>query len=125
MAKLSSTDIYGNLKVSGTIRGDDTGWIDMTLVNSWVFYGVPWSTPQYRRIGNIVYLKGLVGGGSSTTAIITTLPAGFRPNQGSIRVVQGALGPHRVTLSADGTVQPSTGASVTWVSLDDITFMVD
>jgi hypothetical protein len=63
---------------------EDTGWIDASglLVNSWV----PVNTPMYRKRGSTVMLRGRVSGGSSATALIFTLPVGFRPDD-SVRVI--------------------------------------
>lgn len=56
----------------------DTGWIDLTLSSGWTFQ-YSGDKPQYRRIGNIVYLRGLIDATSAAAGTIATLPAGFRP----------------------------------------------
>ncbi|WP_166139614.1 hypothetical protein [Nocardioides ochotonae] len=58
-------------------RTDDTGWIDVTLANSWVAYGTPYATPGYRRIGNRVHLRGVLKSG--TVGNMFRLPEGHRP----------------------------------------------
>lgn len=55
-----------------------SGWTQATLVNSWVNYGLTWDTAAYRKVGDIVYLRGLVKNGSIPGAIFT-LPSGYRP----------------------------------------------
>lgn len=57
--------------------GGDSGWVNLILLNSWTNYGAPYRTAQYRKIGNAIYLKGLVKGGG--TAPLGSLPIGFRP----------------------------------------------
>lgn len=53
----------------------DTGWVDITLVNGWtVASGL---TPQVRRVGRQVRIRGRVSGGSGA---ITTLDSQFRPD---------------------------------------------
>lgn len=57
-----------------------TAWANATLANGWTNYGGGAQVLQYRKIGDIVYLRGSLkspGGGAPVT--ITTLPAGFRP----------------------------------------------
>lgn len=57
----------------------DTGWLFPTLLNGWVNYtapGVDWGVASYRKIGNVVFIKGLIKSGSG---VIFVLPAGFRP----------------------------------------------
>jgi hypothetical protein len=57
-----------------------TPWTNLALVNGFT----PNSTPQYRRIGDIVYVTGSVfGSATAATTLIATLPVGFRP-QGTI-----------------------------------------
>lgn len=56
----------------------DSGWLDMTLAEGWTF---PYATdkPQYRKIGNRVYLRGLINGANTAGMTIATLPEGYRP----------------------------------------------
>lgn len=61
---------------------EDSGWIVPTLLNSWVNYQPgTWAVAAYRRIDQVIWLKGLVTGGN--TSIAFTLPEGFRPFEGS------------------------------------------
>lgn len=53
--------------------GSDTGWINLSLVNSWTAAG----NARYRRLNGVTYIELNVGGGSAAT--IATLPATFRP----------------------------------------------
>lgn len=54
--------------------------LPITLANGWVFFGEPFSSPQY-RIGadGKITLNGVIRAG--TTAVIGTLPAGYRPEK--------------------------------------------
>ena len=55
-------------------------WITAALVNSWVGFSASNPSLQYRKVGDVVQLRGLLKGGASG-ATITTLPAGYRPPQ--------------------------------------------
>ena len=70
-------------------------WTPFTFLNGWANLGNPWQGGGYRKIGDIVYLRGLVARGSALTAntplAIATLPAGYRP-----------LGNHIFTASCAG-----------------------
>lgn len=46
--------------------------------NSWVDFGGAFPTAQYRKVGDVVSIRGLVKSGASNTTIFT-LPVGFRP----------------------------------------------
>lgn len=54
-----------------------TAWVNFTLTNSWTNdSGAP--PAGYRKVNDIVYLRGSVSGGGSNTSL-GTLPVGFRP----------------------------------------------
>lgn len=98
----------------------DTGWTSLTLVNSWTVSGG--LTPQYRRIGNRVTLRGRTTGGSSTT--IATLPAGFRPATATRLPVSeaGTSGVSNMTINTDGTIVTTATSNSPY--LDAVTFLV-
>ena len=63
----------------------DTGWKVASMNSSFTAYG-DGMTPKYRRIGNVVYVRGAVKPTSATAAdstiyIIFNLPLGYRPAQ--------------------------------------------
>lgn len=58
---------------------DVTPWTAPTLVNSWANFGGGFQEAQYRKVGDIVHLRGLIGGGTAAPVTIFTLPVGFRP----------------------------------------------
>lgn len=57
----------------------DTGWINLNLNSGW---SCPYNTDiaKYRKIGNVVYLRGLLVGTASASNVIATLPDGYRPS---------------------------------------------
>ena len=58
----------------------DSGWIAFSLQNSWTAGGA--ETPYYRKIGNVVYLKGSVTkSGVTAFETVATLPSGYRPTE--------------------------------------------
>ena len=104
-------------------------WTNMTLQNSWVSYdnGVTYELPQYAKTSgeNMVALKGLVKGGSTTNDTpITTLPAGYRPEGRLIYTSDNANSFARLDILANGEVH-FMGSSNQWLSLDGITFHAD
>jgi len=74
----TQSDAYGpritNLETA-TAKG---AWTTPTLLNGWLQYGSGWQTLQYRKIGDIVYIRGLIKSGTVPSTIFT-LPTGFRP----------------------------------------------
>lgn len=63
----------------GEFEQEDTGWITLSPQNS--FTANPDNIPQYRRIGNQVWLRGDFNRSAAPSSVTTaaTLPAGFRP----------------------------------------------
>lgn len=59
------------------MSGSGISWIAPTLLNSWVNVGGTAQVAQYRKVGNRVYLRGVVQNGTSSPIFI--LPAGYRP----------------------------------------------
>jgi hypothetical protein len=60
----------------------DSGWIELPLNTGWWTYesDYPYDVASYRKIGNIVYLRGMVGSTAEAASIIAVLPEGFRPS---------------------------------------------
>jgi hypothetical protein len=63
----------------------DTGWVDIILQNGVQNYG---STPQYRRIGNRLYIRGAFKNIIANQTNVATLPIGFRPTGQSYNTIQ-------------------------------------
>lgn len=106
--------------------GPDTGWTAPTLLNGWVDYPSPWSPVGYRKIGGVVWLRGLVSNGTLDTAMFT-LPAGSRPGIRLLFNVQTWPDVSaRMEVHADGTVINGSGSgNNAWISLDGISFPTD
>jgi hypothetical protein len=106
------------------VHWGDTAWTDVSsFSDSWVNFGAEFNDAGYYGdpMGR-VHLRGLVKSGSvGSTYKIFTLPAGYRPDNTEIFVVEsnGSSGECRV--EADGDVVPVLGSNV-WFSLDGITF---
>lgn len=58
----------------------DSGWITLPLASGVSAYSNA-QLPQYRKVGNTVYIRGAVKGITTVPKVIGTLPAGFRPTQ--------------------------------------------
>lgn len=100
-------------------------WIDPTMQNGWVAYGAGYSSPQYRKVGDIVYVRGSIKSGTLGSAAFT-LPLGFRPLLAEVQACRGVSGLVAIALSATGTVTPATqhGATNAAVALDGIQFSI-
>lgn len=54
-----------------------TEWRNVTFQNGWTNFGAPYANVQFRRIGDIVHLRGAASGTLNVVAF--TLPVGFQP----------------------------------------------
>lgn len=103
-----------------------SNWADVTLANSWVAHA-DWSgqVPQYRKVGGVVELRGLVENGTLAAAIFT-LPSGHRPEAPEDFVVStvgddGSFVPAFLSISTAGVVMVERG-STDRVSLSGVRF---
>lgn len=98
----------------------DSGWIAPTLLNSWVNFGSTFDTAAYRKIGEVVYVRGLIKSGTTTSGTtIFTLPSGYRPSatRKAIVIVSGGSS---VPLDIDsaGNVKAAATLNATATGLD-------
>jgi hypothetical protein len=121
-------------------------WIAPTFTNSWVDYGSGFQTVGYRKVGDVVQLRGLMKNGTLGASAFT-LPVGYRPTANILltgltsahaSVTTGAASAgtahtHPITginetaarvdiNAAAGTVIVPVSASNGWVSLDGLSF---
>ena len=97
--------------VNGSAIGD-SGWIEVSsFANN--FSSV--APVAYRKINNVVYMRGNVTGGTSGTGAFT-LPSGYRPSATTVIPSQqyGTGNISYVTIGTDGVVVPN--ASSSWLT---------
>jgi len=97
----NTTDI-ANLKTATAV----TAWTALSLQNGWTNYGSGVQTLQYRKVGDIVYVRGGLKA-PGTASVCATLPVGFRaPFQLEFPCTyySGSRLVGAVTTSGDGTL---------------------
>lgn len=107
-----------------------TQWCALPLINGWKWYGGQFSQPQYTKAADgIVSLKGLIAGGISAGSSIVTLPAGYCPADRLLLSTVSATAWARIDIilnSGGGCyLNPSSGVSTSWLSLDDIHYVAE
>lgn len=82
----------------------DSGWLDLPLSNGAVAYNTA-QKPQYRKIGNHVYIRGVLKNVNTFPTTVAQLPEGFRPAQRIIYFI-ATNGPNtaRLELETDGRI---------------------
>lgn len=100
-------------------------WSNMTLQNGWVRYN-GFAAPQYTKAADgIVSLRGLLTGGTTGGAVITTLPVGYRPSATLIFDVANSGHYARVDVGPTGAVTLLEGGDNTWLALESINFVAE
>lgn len=102
-------------------------WTPFVFESGWANLGAGFQPCQYRKIGDIVYVRGIA---KATTLsgdwAFTTLPAGFRSPSTLIYNTFGNDAPLRVDVNTNGRIIPSTaaaGSSGTWYSYVNLNFV--
>jgi hypothetical protein len=101
----------------------DSGWKSPTLLNGWQNYGGVFARARYRKIGNAVYIEGLVKAGTVGVPI-ARLDVGYRPSNTLIFSQVSNTGFARVDIANDGYIYLTSGGTG-YLSLSGISFLVD
>lgn len=110
-------------------KQEDSGWQDLQFINSW-HNGSGQNPAQYRKIGNQVFLRGLVYNGGNNNRNTAQLPNGFF-NSNWINNVYFTVWFNRtdakdLQITNRGAIISTTGMiDGQWYSLDGISFLVD
>lgn len=97
--------------------GRPTDWTAPSLEGTWVnFDATNWQPAQYRKVGEVVMIRGLVKNGTANTTIFT-LPVGFRPPLRLIFPTDTSTGYGRFDVRSDGGVLQQAGGTG-WISLN-------
>jgi hypothetical protein len=104
----------------------DSGWIAPVYENGWIDYDTLWGPVRYRKIGTVVFLRGLMKNGTVGQQAFT-LPVGFRCETGRrlLFVCESIDVYCRVEVWDNGLVVPSSNANNGWVSLVNVIFPAD
>lgn len=98
-----------------------TAWTTPTYQNGWVEYAAGRGA-QYRKIGDIVYIRGIIKNGTAGLTAFT-LPSGFRPNPDVSFIVNRDALTGIVTIDVTGEVKPATTAG--YIYLNPIFFAIN
>ena len=79
---ISGSDVTTALGYTPQAQISDTGWNTLTLASGFsAATGTPSSTPQYRKVGNHVYIRGLIKfTRNSSTQVFATAASGYIPS---------------------------------------------
>lgn len=123
-------DVGPNQAPALPIPDTPPGWTPMTLGANWVNLGGGYPTAQYRKIGDVVSVRGLISAlAGASISSIAVLPVGFRPPtiHPNATIMNDKFA--RVDVKTDGTFalmayDSTFNPGSTWVNLDGIWFSV-
>ena len=103
---------------------EDTGWIALILLNSWVnFGGGVYADAQYRRLNGITYLQGVIKDGSTSRATsVGEIPVGFRPLKQQMFPVASTADNSNIEATTDGNLLLVTTAT-SYISLSGLSWV--
>jgi hypothetical protein len=104
----------------------DEDWQSLTLLNSWTNLGLGYTGAQYRKIGDLVLIRGVIVNNPISVSTIATLPVGYRPLGNHRFMAATSFGNCIIDVLATGDIGyqstllggPPSGAQ--WLSLDGI-----
>lgn len=86
-------------------------WVTLPLTTNWSNFA-GWQAAQYRKVDDIVYLRGLVACSNVTTPTIANLPAEYRPNFNAMFVCW--LAGNATSIRAAVRVEIGTNGDLLW-----------
>lgn len=101
--------------------GIGTDWTALSLNTGWVNFGGSYQTAEYKKVGDLVFLRGLIARTSGTATLIGTLPSGYRPILNPLFIVATNTGYGEIEINSPGQISWRTGG-VGYLSLDGLIF---
>lgn len=113
-------DVSGNLIVSGSRIGET--WSNVSFNTGWANLGGSWQTAQYKKVGDLVLLRGLVTRSSGSNTVIFTLPSGYRPAANTLTPTVSDSGFGVAEITTAGNVSFGGVGGVGYISLNNVVF---
>lgn len=108
-------EVAGNLAVTGNFGP----WTNLSYGSGWGDYSGSWQGGQYRKVGDLVQLRGLIARTSGTGILIATLPGGCHPPKQILNQVNGTDAHARIDIGSNGEIYLAVGTP-TNISLNDV-----
>lgn len=128
---LNPEAVTGYDPIADAVIYNEPVWTTATLLNGWTNSdAVNYQSASYKKIGNRVFLRGYINGGSASSSTIMTLPAGYYDDKYNVLATATVSGtPVAVTLrvlnNGNVVIQNSSYTTVGTFAMDGFTFSVD
>ena len=123
-----TVDASGNfdIAVSGgyTQFGGRLGgaWTNVTYNTGWGDYSASYHSISYKKVGDLVFVRGLAMRTSGVSTTIATLPSGYRPSKGIVFPATSNYLYCSIDISTNGDIVMVGGDPTVWAALDGIVF---
>jgi hypothetical protein len=109
-SRVSTLEVLAHRHV---INLDPEAWQAPVFQNAWADLGGAWQVAEFRFVGDLVEIRGVIAGGTIGLAAFT-LPVGYRPPADLVFAASsnGAFG--SFTITAAGVVTPTVGSAVSF-----------
>lgn len=98
-------------------------WQNLSFGSGWTDYGGAYQIGQYKKVGDLIFLRGLVKRTSGSGTTIATLPSGYRPSAQTLFVTISSDLLARIDIDTSGNIVMAIG-SAAWISLDGLYFSI-
>lgn len=123
--KLSAA--WGATVATAVTELQQKAWIAMPFQSPWTNWATSdpsWQVCEYRKVGDLVQLRGLARRANSSGTVIAYLPAGHTPTANIHFTSVGDPGYIRIVIDLNGAVYPTASSADGWTSLNGIQFVV-
>lgn len=112
------------LDVNGSFQCTQMGetWVNATYNTGWTDYYGTYHSVGYKKVGDLVYLRGTCKRISGSSSTIITLPSGYRPAKNVPFAASSNYLNCGIDIDSAGNVVLVGGSPTTWVSLEGIAF---
>jgi hypothetical protein len=111
---------YGAARVDfGGVVG--TGWSNLSFGSGWANYGSSYQNGEFKKVGDLVFLRGLIYRFTGSGTTIATLPSGCRPPATMLFGVHTNTGLGRVDINNGGDIFVVSGGT-DWIQLNGLVF---
>jgi len=99
-----------------------TAWANVTYNTGWTDYSASYHSAGYKKVGDLVFLRGLTKRTSGSSTTVCTLPSGYRPAKAVVFPATSNYLYCSIDISTNGDVVMVGSDPTLWVALDGIVF---
>jgi len=121
---IGQTNPSYKLDVNGSFQSTQMGdtWSSLSFGSGWTNYGGAYLVAAYKKVGDLVFVRGLVKRTSGVGTTIGTLPIGCRPSAYHLAAVACGTGYAEIEIQTTGVISLRTGDPSTYLQIGNTVF---